>query len=101
MLAFVFMMADCIGAWPGDHPKATRGIDISSAVLRTRLLTMPIQAVQMELARSNVAVEKISSRAVTEKSVFMIVHDGLNDIQSTPRLSVTALMLSHAAGATK
>jgi hypothetical protein len=60
-----------------------------------------MHAVQIELALSSVALEKISSLAVIEKSVFIVVHAGLKDMQSTPRFSVTALMLSQAMGATK
>jgi hypothetical protein len=75
--AFVFIMADCMGAWPGDQPKAVRGMDISMATLTVRLLTKVIHAVQIELARSRVAVEKISSRAVRRKRDFIKGHGGL------------------------
>ena len=81
--AFVFIMADCIGAWPGDQPKAVKGMDISIAVLTVRLLTNAMHAVQMELARSRVAAEKMSSRAVRPKSDFIRGQGGLKLIWST------------------
>ena len=68
--AFVFIMADWIGAWPGDQPKAVKGMDISMAVFTVRLLTNAMHAVQMELARSRVAAEKMSSRGSEAKEGF-------------------------------
>jgi len=94
-------MADWIGACPGDQPNATRGIDISRAVLRARLLTRPMQAVQMELARRSVGAWKMSSAAVKRKTDFIKGQEGLMRMWSTWRLSATLLMFSQATGETK
>ena len=83
-----------MGAWPGDQPKATSGIDISSAVLSTKLFTIPIQAVQMALARRSVGVGKMSSLAVRENRLFTAGHGGLIVMWSAPVASVTVLMFS-------
>ncbi len=70
------MMADWMGACPGDQPKATRGMDISSAVLRTTLFSNPMHDVQMLLARSKVLAGKISVSAVKRNNDFMSGHGG-------------------------
>ncbi len=90
-----------MGAWPGDQPNTTKGIDISRAVFSTTLLTNPMQDVQILLARRSVGAEKMSSFAVRLNISLVTDHGGLNVIESTSNASVTARMLSTEAGEMK